>query len=93
MTLELGGKSPNIILEDADIEKAIKGAAMAVYYNQGQVCNAGTRLFVHRKVYDEVIAGVAEETNKIRVGRGIDTSTDMGPLVSDEQLERVYGYV
>ncbi|MDE2149745.1 MAG: aldehyde dehydrogenase family protein [Gammaproteobacteria bacterium] len=93
VTLELGGKSPNIILDDADLDIAIPGAAMAIFFNHGQCCCAGSRLFVHEKVYDKVVAGVAEEAKKIRLGPGLDPQTQMGPLVSTTQLERVTGYL
>src|SRR5215213_6207515 len=93
VTLELGGKSPNIILPDADLDVAIKGAYQAIYYNTGQACNAGSRLFVHSDQYDDVIAGLAEAAGKARLGPGLDESTQMGPVISAEQEERVLGYV
>src|SRR5579885_119625 len=93
VTLELGGKSPNLILDDADLDVAIPGAAMAIFFNQGQCCCAGSRLFVHEKVYDQVVAGVAEQARKIKLGPGLDPSTEMGPLVSTTQLERVTGFL
>jgi phenylacetaldehyde dehydrogenase len=93
VTLELGGKSPNIILDDADLEAAIPGAAMAIFFNHGQCCCAGSRLFVHEKVYDRVVQGVAEQARKIKLGPGLDPTTEMGPLVSTTQLERVTGYL
>jgi len=93
VTLELGGKSPNIILEDADLENAIPGAANAIFFNQGQCCCAGSRLFVHHKHYDKVVEGVTEFAKNIRVGPGLDVRTQLGPLVSQTQLERVSGYL
>jgi len=93
VTLELGGKSPNIVLPDADLEVAIPGAANAIFFNHGQCCCAGSRLYVHRSQFDHVAEGVAELAAKIRVGRGVDADTEMGPLVSDEQLQRVTGYL
>ena len=93
VTLELGGKSPNIILDDADLETAIPGAANAIFFNQGQCCCAGSRLFVHQKVYDKVVAGVTDFAKNIRVGPGLDPRSQMGPLVSQTQFERVFGYL
>jgi acyl-CoA reductase-like NAD-dependent aldehyde dehydrogenase len=93
VTLELGGKSPNIILPDADLEVAIKGSYQAIYYNTGQACNAGSRLFVHRDQYDEVVSGLVEAAGKARMGPGLDPSTQLGPLISAEQEERVQGYI
>ncbi|MGN8158648.1 aldehyde dehydrogenase family protein [Salinisphaera sp. RV14] len=93
VSLELGGKSPNIVLDDADLEKAIPGAANAIFFNHGQCCAAGSRLFVHEKVYDQVIEGVAEYARNIKLGPGLDPETQMGPLVSRTQLERVTGYL
>jgi acyl-CoA reductase-like NAD-dependent aldehyde dehydrogenase len=93
VTLELGGKSPNIILPDADLEKAIRGAYQAIYYNTGQACNAGSRLFVHADQYDQVLAGLVEAAGKARLGPGLDPGTQLGPLISAEQEERVRGYI
>ncbi len=93
VTLELGGKSPNIVFADADLETAIPGAASAIFFNHGQCCCAGSRLYVEQKVYDDVLAGISDEAGKIKIGRGLDPDTDMGPLVSDEQLERVTGFL
>jgi phenylacetaldehyde dehydrogenase len=93
VTLELGGKSPNIIMADADLDVAIPGAASAIFFNQGQCCCAGSRLYVDEKVYDKVVEGVAAHASKIRVGNGFDPSTQLGPLVSEEQLNRVCGYL
>ena len=93
ITLELGGKSPDIIFPDADMKYAIRGAMNAIFFNQGQVCTAGSRLFVHRSVYEQVLNGLADAANKMKLGPGIDQATDIGPLVSQEQLERVTGYI
>jgi phenylacetaldehyde dehydrogenase len=93
VSLELGGKSPNVVLADADLDLAIDGAANAIFFNHGQCCVAGSRLFVEKKIYDKVVEGVAERAKKIKVGPGLDPATEMGPLVSQEQLERVTGYL
>jgi acyl-CoA reductase-like NAD-dependent aldehyde dehydrogenase len=93
VTLELGGKSPNIILPDADLDAAVKGAYQAIYYNTGQACNAGSRLFVHSDQYDEVVGGIVEAAGRARLGPGLEPSTQMGPLISAEQEERVRGYI
>ena len=93
VTLELGGKSPNIILPDANLEAAIRGAYQAIYYNTGQACNAGSRLFVHADQYDQVMAGLVEAAGKARLGPGLDPGTQIGPLISAEQEERVRGYI
>src|ERR1700721_2555003 len=93
VSLELGGKSPDIVFAEADIEAAVPGAAMAVFSNSGQICSAGTRLFVEQKVYDEFTGRVAHFGKKLRVGNGLDPETQIGPLVSEQQLERVSGYL
>lgn len=93
VTLELGGKSPNVILKDACLEQAVPGAASAIFFNHGQCCCAGSRLYIEEPVFDEVCAGIAEEASKIRVGDGFSADTDMGPLVSREQYERVTGFL
>ena len=93
VSLELGGKSPNIVFPDADLKAAIPGSANAIFFNQGQCCTAGSRLFVHQTIFDQVIEGVAKAAKKFRIGPGIDPSTNLGPLVSKEQLDRVCGYL
>jgi phenylacetaldehyde dehydrogenase len=93
VSLELGGKSPAIILPDADLDLAIAGAANAIFFNHGQCCCAGSRLYAHKSVYDKVVSGVADIAGKIKVGPGLDPSTEMGPLVSDEQFTRVTGFI
>src|SRR5581483_3974853 len=93
VSLELGGKSPNVVFKDADMDTAIGGAASAIFFNHGQCCCAGSRLYVEKEVFDKVVDGVAERAKKIRVGSGLDSKTQMGPLVSEEQLNRVCGYL
>ncbi len=93
VSLELGGKSPNIVLKDADLAIAIPGAANAIFFNHGQCCVAGSRLYVEQDIFDEVTEGVATIANNIKLGNGLDAQTEMGPLVSSVQLERVCGYL
>jgi phenylacetaldehyde dehydrogenase len=93
VTLELGGKSPNIVCDDADMEAAIPGAASAIFFNHGQCCCAGSRLYVQKKSFDRVVEGVASAARKIKIGPGLDPTTEMGPLVSEDQLHRVMGYL
>ncbi len=93
VTLELGGKSPNVIMKDADLDTAIPGAASAIFFNHGQCCCAGSRLYVEQSIFDKVVDGVAQQASKIKVGPGFESTTQMGPLVSEEQLNRVCGYL
>jgi phenylacetaldehyde dehydrogenase len=93
VTLELGGKSPVLIFDDADLSKAIPGAAIGVFSNSGQVCIAGTRIFAQRGVYDAVVAGLAGVAQALPIGSGLDPNTALGPLISQKQLDRVRGYV
>jgi len=93
VSLELGGKSPNIVFQDAEIDSAIPGAANAIFFNQGQVCCAGSRLYVEDKQFDKVVDGVSQFASKIHVGPGMDLANQMGPLVSEEQLNRVCSYL
>jgi phenylacetaldehyde dehydrogenase len=93
VSLELGGKSPNVVFSDANIDEAIVGAANGIFFNHGQCCNAGSRLYIQSSKFDDVVAGVAEQAKKITVGNGMDPSTQMGPLISDEQFEKVLGYL
>jgi phenylacetaldehyde dehydrogenase len=93
VSLELGGKSPNVVFKDADLDTAIAGAASAIFFNHGQCCCAGSRLFVERPVFDRVVEGVAAKARKITVGSGLEPDTVMGPLVSEEQLQRVCNYL
>jgi acyl-CoA reductase-like NAD-dependent aldehyde dehydrogenase len=93
VTLELGGKSPNIILPDADIDAAVKGSFQAIYFNSGQACNAGSRLFVPAERFDEVMSGLAAAAEAAQLGPGLEAGTQLGPLVSAEQHERVLSYI
>lgn len=93
VTLELGGKSPNIILPDADLTKAIPGALNGVMFNQGQVCCAGSRVFIQKKQYDNVVADMVSHAKNIKQGAGIHADTEIGPLVSTEQQQRVLNYI
>jgi phenylacetaldehyde dehydrogenase len=92
LTLELGGKSPNIVFSDADMDTAVGGAANAIFFNHGQACCAGSRLYVESKDFDNVLEGVTKHAESIKLGNGQDPDTEMGPLVSQEQLERVTGF-
>jgi len=93
VSLELGGKSPNVVFADADVDKAVAGAASAIFFNHGQCCCAGSRLYVEKRIFDKVVDGVAHEAEKITLGSGFEPTSDMGPLVSKEQLDRVCGYL
>lgn len=93
VTIELGGKSPAIVLDDADLESAIPGAASAIFFNQGQVCCAGSRLYVARRHFDRVVEGVAVQGAALKLGPSLDASAQLGPLVSSAQRERVMKYV
>ncbi len=93
LSLELGGKSPHIIFDDADLPRAIVGATYGIFSNAGQSCNAGSRLFVQRKVYDAVMAELADRAAAIKVGPGMQQGVDMGPVISREQFARVQSYV
>lgn len=93
VTLELGGKSPAIVMPDADLEIAIPGAASGIFFNHGQVCTAGSRLFVHRSRFDQVVEGIADIARNMKVGPGLDPTTEIGPLVSKIQQERVCAYI
>src|SRR5262245_2961715 len=93
VSLELGGKSPDIVFADADLEAAVPGAGMAVFANSGQICSAGTRLFVEKKIYDEFSERVARFGSSLRVGDGRNPDVQVGPLVSEQQLDRVTGYL
>jgi aldehyde dehydrogenase (NAD+) len=91
--IETGGKSPDIVFADADLDLAVPGAAMAVFNNSGQICTAGTRLFVQRSIQQEFVERLAAFTKTLRVGNGLDPQVQMGPLISQQQLDRVMGYV
>jgi aldehyde dehydrogenase (NAD+) len=93
VTLELGGKSPDIVFADVDMEWAVQGAAMACFGNTGQVCSAGTRMFVQDKIYDEFTERVADFAKKLKVGNSLDPETQIGPIVSEKQLKRVSSYL
>lgn len=93
VTLELGGKSPLIIFEDADLEEAVEGAFNGTMYNHGQNCTACTRVYVQRSIYDQVIEELKEKAKHYIVGNGLESSTNMGPLISQKQLDTVLGYI
>jgi aldehyde dehydrogenase (NAD+) len=93
LSLELGGKSPDVVFADADLSKAIPGAGMGVFSNSGQICCAGTRIYVERPIYDEFVAGVSDFARGLRVGNSLDPQTAIGPVVSDDQLGKVLGYM
>ena len=93
MSLELGGKSPTIIMPDADLEKAIPDAAMAIFFNSGQICFAGSRLLCHESIYDEVVAGIAEVAKALPVGHGRNIETMIGPVVNAKQRDRIQSYI
>jgi phenylacetaldehyde dehydrogenase len=89
VSLELGGKAPTIVLGDADIDMAVAGASSAAFFNAGQSCGAGTRFFVHKKIYDKVMSGIAARAEKLKLGAGLDPATELGPVVSQQQMERI----
>ncbi|GHF68252.1 phenylacetaldehyde dehydrogenase [Amycolatopsis bartoniae] len=93
VTLELGGKSANIIFPDADLDAAVAGSAGGIFWHSGQTCSAPSRLFVHRDIHDEVVEKLLSEAAALTIGHGLDEGVDFGPLVSQRQLERVRGYV
>ena len=93
VSLELGGKAPNIVFADADLEQAVNGAMMGIFFNQGQVCCAGSRLFLDERVKDEFLDKFKEKAQRVKVGDPMDKGTQMGPQVSEEQLSRIKGYV
>lgn len=92
VSLELGGKAPNIVFADADIDAAVKGAIMGIFFNQGQVCCAGSRLFLEKSIHDEFLGKLEERAKSLRQGPGLDEKTQIGPQVSKEQLERILSY-
>ena len=92
VSLELGGKSPNVVFGDGDLKSAIAGSASAIFFNHGQCCCAGSRLYVEKSIFDEVVEGVSAKSKEDQVGPGWEAASDMGPLVSEEQLNRVCGY-
>jgi acyl-CoA reductase-like NAD-dependent aldehyde dehydrogenase len=93
VSLELGGKAPNVVFADADLDAAVRGAITGIFFNQGQVCCAGSRLFIENKVHDEFMSKLTERVGKMRQGNGLDEQTQIGPQVSKEQQERILGYV
>lgn len=93
VTLELGGKSANIIFPDCDIEAASKAAASGIFFNSGQVCSAGSRILVHASVHDEVVERIADRAGRIRMGDPLDGATQMGPVVSERQMDRILDYI
>jgi aldehyde dehydrogenase (NAD+) len=93
VSLELGGKSPNIVFADADLDAAVRGAMTGIFYNKGEVCAAGSRLFLEERVHDEFVARLTERLKGLKVGDPLDKATRMGPVVSQQQLETVLGYV
>jgi phenylacetaldehyde dehydrogenase len=93
VSLELGGKSPSIVFPDAPIDQAVSGTASAIFFNHGQCCCAGSRLYIHEKVFDRVVEGVSKVASDIKLAPGLDPSCQMGPLVSDEQYRKVVGYI
>lgn len=93
LSLELGGKSPNIVLPDADLDGAVKGAFNAIFYNQGQVCTAGSRLFAARSIAEELTERLADRARKTTLGNGLDPKVQMGPVVSESQMHTVLGYI
>jgi phenylacetaldehyde dehydrogenase len=93
VSLELGGKSPAIVFPDADLGVAIPGTASGIFFNMGQCCTAGSRLFVHERVFDKMMTGLSDEAAKLTIGPGLDPATRIGPLVSDEQFQRVTGFL
>jgi phenylacetaldehyde dehydrogenase len=92
VTLELGGKSPNVIFADTDLESAIPAAARAIFRNAGQVYCAGSRLYVEKHVFDRVVDGVAERAKTIKLGAAFNSESEIGPLMSEAQLNRVESY-
>jgi aldehyde dehydrogenase (NAD+) len=93
VTLELGGKSPDIVFADADLNTAVPGTAMAAFNNSGQICSAGTRLLVQRSIYETYLERVADFAGRLRIGHGMDLETQIGPVVSEQQLRRVTDYI
>src|SRR5947199_634365 len=93
VSLELGGKSPNVVFADADLDAAVEGAYFALFFNQGQCCCAGSRLFVEEKVHDQLVEKLVQKGRIQKVGDPVDPSTTQGPQVSQEQCERIMGYI
>ena len=91
--LELGGKSPVIVMDDADLDLAIPGVANAVFFNGGQVCVAGTRLYVHDKIADQLFAGIKDIAESMTLGHGLNPATQMGPVINQAQAEKINGFI
>lgn len=92
VSLELGGKSPNIIMPDADLSQAVPGSGAAIFYNSGESCTAGSRIYAHKQVFDEVVDGIAEYARNIRIGPPLELDTEMGPVVSERHMERIQSF-
>src|SRR5262249_50875836 len=93
MSIELGGKNPNIVFEDSDLESAVDGALFGAFANQGEVCSAGSRLLVQRSIYPRMVDALSEKVRRIKLGDPLDRATKMGPLVTAEHREKVLGYI
>jgi acyl-CoA reductase-like NAD-dependent aldehyde dehydrogenase len=93
VTLELGGKSPNIVFADADFDAAVEGSANGIFWNQGEICSAGSRVFIERAIYDDALGALVDHANAVKMGDGMAEDTTMGPLVSKEQQDRVRQYI
>ncbi|MGH2530323.1 MAG: aldehyde dehydrogenase family protein [Actinomycetota bacterium] len=93
VTLELGGKSPNIVFADAEFDSAIEGSCNGIFWNQGEICSAGSRVFVEKSIYDDAVSAMSERARRVRLGSPFDVDTTMGPLVSEEQKDRVERYI
>lgn len=93
VALELGGKSPNVVFQDADLEAAVAGSSVAIFANAGQLCTAAARLYVQKGAFDKVTEGISEQAGKIKVGPGLDPASELGPLISETQHQRVLGYL
>jgi len=93
LTLELGGKSPIIVFPDADMKTAVDGVMRAIFFNTGQVCSAGSRLFAHKSIFDQLVSGVAARAEKLHIGSGLDPKTEIGPVISSKHVDRVTGFI
>ena len=92
-TFELGGKSPNVVFADCDLDEAVAGAFHAIYFHGGQCCTAGSRLFVEKKIHQEFVERLAEKSKERKLGDPLDPTTEQGPQVSQEQMDKILGYV
>ena len=93
LTVELGGKSPAVVFADADFDVAVQGVFRNIFYNTGQICAAGSRAFVQRSIFDKMVTALADKAQAVRIGPGVDPTSELGPLISDKQMERVSGYI